>query len=74
MADKDFKVIQLDNNNWVVWKWQFKNCLKAKKYMNAEGVVSNDAAALALLGNALSQDNITLVVIIKPALPGSSHT
>lgn len=66
MSDKDFKLIKLERDNYVVWKWQFKNILRAKKL---EGVLKEDAKdnemdaqALALLGSALDEDNMLKII------------
>lgn len=62
----DIKVIKLEDNNYVVWKRHFINVLKAKSLYTAvvnEGVEESiDQQTLALLGSALSEDNMALVV------------
>lgn len=59
---KDFKIVKLEKNNYVVWKWQFINVLRAKKLMKVvqdiEVDEDMDAQALALLGSALSEENM----------------
>lgn len=61
MGDKDFKVLKLERNNWVVWKWQFNNCLVAKGY-KVRVTIANSNAALALLGSALSEENLMKII------------
>ena len=58
-ADKDLKVLKLDETNYVIWKWQFRNVLEAKGL----GLALTDEAselvseqALALLSSTLSED------------------
>lgn len=61
MGDKEFKLIKLDKENYVAWKWQFKNVLKARKLSQVFEPVCDEAKmdqALALLGSGLSEDNI----------------
>jgi len=63
---QEFKVLKLDKNNYVVWKWQFQNVARA----NGLGVLfeeemvtpEKDGRGLALLGSALSDENILKIV------------
>lgn len=69
MSNKEFKLIKLEKDNYVVWKWQFKNVLKAK---NLQGALTTspdgkrnsaeDREAMALLGSALSEENILKII------------
>lgn len=58
MGEKDYKLIKLGRENYVVWKWQFKNVLKAKGLQKVllEGAVEEkrERQALALLGSSSS--------------------
>lgn len=73
----DFRIDKLEHANYVTWKWQLVNVLKAKNLYNA--VISEDAddlssrQALALLGSALSRDNMALVVGCESALKAWSR-
>lgn len=61
----DFKIEKLCEDNYVTWKWQVENVLKAKSIHVAiigRRVDEANRQALALLGSALSQDNMALVV------------
>lgn len=68
MGDKnDCKLIKLENENYVVRKWQFKNVLKAKKLdkvLNQDEPVNDvmDGQAMALLGSGLSEENILKII------------
>lgn len=64
MSNKDFKVIKLEKDNFVVWKWQMKNVLKAKGWDGAllNGFNEHSQEALALLGSALSDENILKII------------
>lgn len=65
MGDKEFKIIKLDRENYVVWKWQFTNVLKAKGLegtLLAESNGDQAKQALALLGSALSEENILKII------------
>lgn len=66
MSDNGLKVLKLEENNYVVWKWQFLNVLKAK---NLDRVISDeeidnaiDGQALAILGSALSEQNMLKII------------
>lgn len=65
-AKIDFKIDKLEDDNYVTWKWQLVNILKAKVLYKAVTEKTVDESinrqALALLGSALSQDNMALVV------------
>jgi len=61
----DFNVDKLESDNYIVWKWQALNILRAKNLMSAleddaEPLV--DLQALALIGSALYKDNKMMVV------------
>lgn len=61
MSDKDYKITSLDRDNYVVWKWQLTNILKAKKLekvLEGNEDLAMDGRAMALLGSALSEQNI----------------
>lgn len=68
MSEKqDYKLLQLEKDNYVLWKWQFRNILKAKKLMKVlePGEVEDvdkDAQALALLGSALSPNEMLKII------------
>ena len=66
MSDDKFKLIKLDNDNYVIWKWQFMNVLRAKKIekvLNANhSDVDQSNKALAILGSALSEENMLKIV------------
>lgn len=67
MSDENkAKLIKLERDNYCVWKWQFVNVLKAKglEKVIQEGVIdpASDAQALALLGSALSEENILKII------------
>jgi len=63
---QEFKVLKLDKNNYVIWKWQFQNVARANGLgvLFEEGVVApeKDGRGLALLGSALSDENILKIV------------
>lgn len=62
----DYKICKLENDNYVTWKWQIINILKAKQLYKADDMDDEDdmadKQALALLGSALNNDNMALVV------------
>lgn len=66
MNDKEFKLVKLDKDNYVVWKWQFQNVLRAEKLTKVftPGQEESDQSnqALALLGSALSEENILKII------------
>lgn len=66
MGDKEFKLIKLENDNYVVWKWQFKNIINAKGWQKAfdcgNGNEMVGRQALGLLGSALSNENILKII------------
>lgn len=66
MADKSVKLIRLDKGNYIVWKWQFVNVLKANKLQSVLGAEpvseEQDGQAMALLGSALSEENILKII------------
>lgn len=70
MSDKDFRLIKLDKENYVIWKWQFKNVLEAKNLSNVfnrpgqEPVATEieKKQALALLRSSLSDDNMLKII------------
>lgn len=65
MSDNTFKLLKLDNNNYVIWKWQFQNVLKAKNLASVlEGAPdpATDGQALAILGSALSDENMLKII------------
>lgn len=65
-AKVDYKIYKIEDDNYVVWKWQIVNILKAKNLykaisdQNADELVKKQA--LALLGSALNTENMALVV------------
>lgn len=67
----DFKIDKLEEDNYVTWKWQLVNILKAKKlYSAVTDEDCNDSSsrqALGLIGSALSRENMALVVGIFEA-------
>ena len=65
MAEKDLKVVKLSRDNKVILKWQFQNVLKAKNLGTAvtgEPIASDNDQALALLGSALSDENLLKII------------
>ena len=65
MADKDLKVLKLEETNYVIWKWQFKNVLDAKGLglaLTDEATELVSKQALALLGSTLSEDNMLKII------------
>lgn len=54
MSERDCRLIILNENNYVIWKWQFVNILRKKKLMKVledeNKDESMDANALTLLG------------------------
>lgn len=62
----EFKLFNLNQENYVAWKWQFKNVMKARnlsKVFGEESVSdSTDAQALAILGSALNEENILKII------------
>ena len=63
---QEFKVLKLDRNNYVIWKWQFQNVARAgglgELFGEGEITQEKDGKGLALLGSALSDDNILKIV------------
>lgn len=67
MSDKfDYKLSKLTKDNYVTWKWQFKNILRAKKLdkvlIDGNFQADMDAQALALLGSALDEENMLKII------------
>lgn len=59
--EKEYKLIKLENENYVIWKWQFRNVLRAcqlLKVYNEEATVPEQNRALALLSSAISDENM----------------
>jgi len=63
---QEFKGLKLDKNNYVIWKWQFQNVARANGlgvlFEEGEHPPDKDGKGLALLGSALSDDNIFKIV------------
>lgn len=69
MSNKlEFKLLKLEKSNYVVWKWQFKNVLKARNLsdvLDTTKIVrdaTKDCEAMALLGSALNDENILKII------------
>lgn len=67
MDKKEVQLIKLEKDNYVSWKWQFKNVLRAKKLDvvlldSQTRDMEKDHQALALLGSSLSEENILKIV------------
>lgn len=63
---QDYKLVQLEKDNYVTWKWQMKNILKAKKLESVllfdNKDMDKDTQALAILGSALSQNEMLKII------------
>lgn len=70
---KLYKLIKLGNDNYHVWKWQFKNVLTALQLEHTLSPMysvtpAEDCQAMALLGSSLSEDNIMKIEHCKTFL------
>jgi len=72
--EKDYKLVKLDKTNYLVWKWQFINVLRANDLESVipsptdevkvlpANLLKKDSQAMALLGSALTEENALKVI------------
>lgn len=67
MSDKAYVINKLEKDNYVVWKYQFKNVLRARnlsKALESTGIrdATVDTQALAILSSSISEENILKII------------